>query len=93
VRIHASGRDRHYDQGVAESGERYHVITWPEPPSAALVIKATSRCGYGLRMNQLHAPAYVAPVSPTPGDNAEVEYEAALRQNLLRQANFPPPPS
>ncbi|UQS22837.1 hypothetical protein L1857_08405 [Amycolatopsis thermalba] len=52
VRIHASGRDRHFDQAVDDSGESFHLVVWPQPPAPPLIIKATSACGYGLRLNQ-----------------------------------------
>ncbi|WP_120332169.1 hypothetical protein [Micromonospora globbae] len=83
VRIHASGRDRHFDQVVAESGERFHIIAWPAPPAAALVIKATSRCGYGLRLATLESPPDKGLIRPTTEEQTEAEHEAALRRNLL----------
>ncbi len=55
VRIHASGRDRHSDQVVEESGVRFNIIAWPATPIEAFIIKATSRHGYGLRKGQLEA--------------------------------------
>ncbi|SDZ21873.1 hypothetical protein SAMN05444365_107131 [Micromonospora pattaloongensis] len=83
VRIHASGRDRHFDQVVGESGERFLVVAWPAPPAAALVIKASSRCGYGLRLAALESPPDIGPIQPTVDEQAEAAHEAALRRNLL----------
>ncbi|RZU53864.1 hypothetical protein EV385_5798 [Krasilnikovia cinnamomea] len=86
VRLQASGRDRHFDRVVEESGERFHIIAWPGPPAGPLVIKAGSRCGYGLRLAQLQAPPPTDPLAPTPEQQAEAEHEALLRQNLLAGA-------
>ncbi|MEV0734323.1 hypothetical protein [Polymorphospora sp. NPDC050346] len=83
VRIHASGRDRHYDQVIDQSGERFHFLAWPAPPAAPLVIKATSRCGYGLRLNALRAPRRPEPVPPSSAQQAEAQRQALLRRNLL----------
>ncbi|WP_229068735.1 hypothetical protein [Actinoplanes sp. DH11] len=56
-RMHVTGRDAEFEQAVEHSNVRFHVVAWPAPPSAPLVIKATSMCGYGLRLAQLgHRP-------------------------------------
>jgi hypothetical protein len=83
LRIHTSGRDHHYDQVIDQSGERFHIIAWPAPPAATLVIKAVSRCGYGLRLAALESPPRTEPIPPTPEEQAEAEHEAMLRRNLL----------
>jgi hypothetical protein len=64
IRLHASGRDRHYDQTHDDSGERFHIVTWPAPPQPPLIIKATSRCGYGLRLNTHETPPTTIPGPP-----------------------------
>ncbi|WP_148062084.1 hypothetical protein [Micromonospora aurantiaca] len=82
LRIHASGRDRHYDQIVDQPGERFHFLAWPAPPAAPLIIKAGSRCGYGLRLAPLDAHGAVAPM-PLVEDDPEAERQAAQQRNLL----------
>ncbi|AXO37025.1 hypothetical protein ACFXA2_00255 [Micromonospora chalcea] len=81
LRIHASGRDRHYDQVLDQSDERFHLIAWPEPPAPPLIIKAGSRCGYGLRL----APLPLAPPPPevTQDEDAEAKRQAMQLRNLL----------
>lgn len=85
LRIHASGRDSHYGQVLHESEERYHFTAWPAPPAAPLVIKATSRCGYGLRLGALTVPPRAEPIPLTPAQQAEAERQALLRRNLLNR--------
>ncbi|WCN81395.1 hypothetical protein [Micromonospora sp. LH3U1] len=80
LRMYASGRDRHYDKVVDQSGERFHFLAWPAPPQAPLIIKAGSRCGYGLRMTPLASSAAVAPL---PAVKDEAERQAAQQRNLL----------
>lgn len=53
LRVHAQGRDRYYDQNRDDSEERYHLIAWPAEPIAPLIVKATSFCGYGIRLSDL----------------------------------------
>ena len=81
LRVHASGRDRHYDQVADQSDERFHITAWPAPPAEPLVIRATSRCGYGLRLAALGART--DPIQPSPEEQAEAEHQAMLRQKLL----------
>jgi hypothetical protein len=79
IRIHARGRDRHYDQIVDDSGESYHLVSWPQPPSPPLIIKATSICGYGLRLAHLQQP------TPTAAHQETRELDDAARQEILRR--------
>ncbi|WP_422733868.1 hypothetical protein ACN26Y_28515 [Micromonospora sp. WMMD558] len=83
LRLHASGRDRHYDRVVDESGERFHFLAWPAAPTAPLVIKAGSRCGYGLRLNALEAPVPAEFPPVMVEDQAEADRQAMQRRNLL----------
>ncbi|MEV6489563.1 hypothetical protein AB0M20_13200 [Actinoplanes sp. NPDC051633] len=41
VRIHARGRDAHYDQVVDTPDEEYHLVSWPAPPTGSLIVRAT----------------------------------------------------
>jgi hypothetical protein len=82
LRMHASGRDRHYDQVVDQSGERFHFLAWPAPLQPPLIIKAGSRCGYGLRLAPLDSHAPIAS-SPVFEDEAEADRQAMQLRNLL----------
>jgi hypothetical protein len=83
VRIHASGRDRHFDQVCYESGERFHILAWPAPPEAPIVIKSDSWCAYSLRLSALAWPPRSEPIRPTSAERAEAEHQAMLRRKLL----------
>lgn len=80
VRIHTRGRDAHYDQVVETPTEEYHLACWPAPPTGPLIIRATDRCGYGLRLAALTTPS--APLMPAP-PVYDPERESLL-QNLRR---------
>lgn len=82
IRLHASGRDRHYDQVVDDSGEHFHVLAWPEPVSAPLLIKATSRCGYGLRLNAHQQPSTTHLADPMADQQAAASHQAMLDRAL-----------
>lgn len=72
LRVHANGRDRHYDKNEDDSGERYHIISWPADPKPAIILKTTSLCAYGLRLsnstrpNVLSRPPESPPRTPMP---------------------------
>jgi hypothetical protein len=81
MRIHARGRDRHHDKVVDDSGESFSLLAWPQPPAPPLIIKATSTCGYGLRLNEMTKP------TPTAlSGNAGERDTAAAHQDMLRRA-------
>jgi hypothetical protein len=86
LRIHASGRDRHYDEVIDQSGERYHIVAWPARPAGPLLVKALSWCGYSIRVGELHHPHSTEPIQPTPHEQAEGEHQARLRRQLLEQS-------
>lgn len=89
MRIHARGRDRHYDKVVDDSGESFYLVTWPQPPVPPLIIKATSWCGCGLRLGQITKPTPPPPFETTPKPPFETTTkpdEAAARQAMLRRA-------
>jgi hypothetical protein len=81
MRIHARGRDRYYDKVVEDSGEAFYLVTWPQPPTPLLIIKSTSSCAYGLRLDQISKPAPTAPPKPTREQD-----EAAAHQAMLKRA-------
>ncbi len=76
IRVHARGRDRHRDQVVDHSSAEFHLLTWPQPPAPALIIKATSGTGYGLRLNAVEGP-------PPAKHRIEHDPEAATHQAML----------
>jgi len=81
VRIHTRGRDAHYDQVVDTPDEEYHLTSWPATPTGPLIIRATDRCGYGMRLAALNTPpAQPQPPAP-PADDPE---KASLLENLRR---------
>jgi hypothetical protein len=63
LRAHARGRDLNYDQAQEISSEHYLLTIWPAEPRPPLIIRATDRCGYGLRLSGTQAPRNI----PTPG--------------------------
>jgi hypothetical protein len=81
IRIHASGRDLHYDKVVENSDESFYLIAWPEAPAAPLVIKSNSLHGYGLRFGQISKPSRPAP-EPSPRD-LEAEAHNEMRRRAL----------
>lgn len=81
IRIHARGRDRHHDKDVNDSTEEYHLISWPAEPLPQLIIRATDRAGYGMRLSALTRPISTEPDFMTPEEQA-----AAARAAVLRQA-------
>jgi len=56
VRVYARGRDVHYDQIQEDSEEKYVIESWPAEPLPGLIIRATDRCGYSLRLSGLGRP-------------------------------------
>jgi hypothetical protein len=80
LRIHTRGRDAHHDQVVDTPTEEYHLVCWPAPPTGALIIRATDRCGYGLRLAALTTP----PAPPTPSSPVHDPERESLLQNLRR---------
>ncbi|GGM77251.1 hypothetical protein GCM10012275_54850 [Longimycelium tulufanense] len=50
LRVHARGRDDHYDQVVEEPTEDYLILSWPAPMMPELVIAGSSTLGQQLRM-------------------------------------------
>ncbi|WP_170047590.1 hypothetical protein [Couchioplanes caeruleus] len=47
-----------------------------------LIVRATDRTGYGLRMSALTAPIQTQPNPPTPEDERQAAIEAVLRKAL-----------
>ena len=81
LRIHTRGRDAHYDQVVDTPSEEYHLIAWPATPTGPLIIRATDRCGYGMRLAALTTPP-APPQPPAPPTNDPEK--ASLLENLRR---------
>ncbi|WP_433261603.1 hypothetical protein ACQPZF_27280 [Actinosynnema sp. CS-041913] len=52
LRVHAQGRDLHYDQVHSDPGEAYLIIGWPSPPAPERILRSTDRCGRSLRQTQ-----------------------------------------
>ncbi|MGK5684870.1 hypothetical protein [Actinoplanes sp. URMC 104] len=80
VRVHARGRDNHFDAVTEESGEQYTVQVWPQPPQPHLIVRASDHCGYGLRLSALDAPqpAPGRQPPPQPIQDRDAQMRAAL---------------
>jgi hypothetical protein len=86
LRLHARGRDRHYDKLTADSGEHFHIIAWPAPVMPPLAIKSTSQCSYGLRMSVPGTPP--RRIEPLPVDlerQREADHQAMLHRALQEE--------
>jgi hypothetical protein len=89
LRAHARGRDLHYDKVYDESGEQYLLTVWPAEPQPALIIRATDRCGYGLRLANLHTPRPA--ITPTPSRQAQRDQQRQAVLDALARLNVDPP--
>ncbi len=45
ARVHARGRDRHYDGAAEQPYEDYLIVTWPAPAAGEQIFKETDDCG------------------------------------------------
>lgn len=89
LRLHVSGRDQEFDQTAETSRVRFHIIAWPSSPSETLIIKATSMCGYGLRLNHSERPSHSEP-PPAPPEKVEQEGRDAVLRQALQSARIRP---
>lgn len=56
LRIYARGRDENFDKDVEESTEHYRLVSWPAAFLPAVIVRATTRCGYSMRVGELNPP-------------------------------------
>lgn len=87
VRAHARGRDSHFDQAQEISDEHYLLVVWPAEPRPPLIIRATDRCGYGLRLSGLQAPRPVITAPKGLSKQRELELRA-LRDGARRSGSL-----
>jgi hypothetical protein len=92
MRAHARGRDDHFDAVWMQPSEDYLLTLWPAPPQPSLIIRATDRCGYGLRLASLSTPAK-DPARQPPGHQELQARNAELRATLLQSSPEQPPAS
>jgi hypothetical protein len=85
VRAHARGRDRDFDAAVDHSDEHYLLSVWPAAPLPPLIVRATDRCGYGLRLSAL--PPRPQPAPAPPPDRRRALLDNAILDNIARQAD------
>ncbi|MDI6104681.1 hypothetical protein QLQ12_39430 [Actinoplanes sp. NEAU-A12] len=81
VRVYAHGRDVHHDAFEDDSGERYRIESWRHAPLPPLIVRATSRCGYSLRVSALTQPRTTADAEPPVTQiarRAQLQTRAAL---------------
>jgi hypothetical protein len=67
LRVHVRGRDLAYGADVDVSDEHYLLAVWPtseEQPDA--IIRATDRCGHGVRATARTPPATPVPLREIP---------------------------
>ncbi|MEV8440790.1 hypothetical protein AB0425_25725 [Actinosynnema sp. NPDC051121] len=88
LRVHARGRDLYYDRLRNEPSEDYLIVSWPAPPAAETIIRATDRCGLALRQT-LAPSSNVAP--PTPDEAVRPDAFAANHQAILGLIAQPEP--
>ncbi|MEU4164794.1 hypothetical protein [Actinoplanes sp. NPDC026670] len=89
LRLHAFGRDQQYDQVVDNSAVRLHIIVWPEPITAPLIIKSTSRCGYGLRVSEHHRVVPAESPTPPSAQQEQADRDALIRRTLEEARRTP----
>ncbi|ROO52867.1 hypothetical protein EDC02_7814 [Micromonospora sp. Llam0] len=89
IRVHARDRDLHYDLACTEPTERYLLTVWPAPPLPPLVIRATDRCGYGMRLSWLHRPTDASTLGPPPGPDPADELAHQRLMHARQQAHRP----
>lgn len=96
LRAHVRGRDLHYDTVQTDPTEDYLLTIWPADPAPSLIIRATDRCGYGLRLANLATPKHTPAPAPPLEQLAEEQERARLTEAILdglarnRPANPPP---
>ena len=90
LRAHTRGRDEQFDAVSTEPGEDYLLSIWPAAAQPDLIIRATDRCGYGLRLSSLTTPIK-DPHRQPPGHQELQTRNAELRAALLPQAPDQPP--
>jgi hypothetical protein len=87
LRAHVRGRDLRYDAVQNDPTEDYLLTIWPADPAPHLIIRATDRCGYGLRLANLNTPHNAPAPSPPPQQAqqklAEQQHNARLEQAIL----------
>jgi hypothetical protein len=88
LRAHTHGRDLEHDQVSAEATERYLLTIWPAQRQPDLIIRATDRCGYGLRLAHLANVAARRDSTPAPEparhEGQSVVSAQAMKDRLAR---------
>ncbi|MFI6530633.1 hypothetical protein [Streptomyces uncialis] len=68
LRVHARGREAHYDEVVTDPGEEYLLLAWPTARSSdPTVIRSSTRIAESLEAHQgqpAPGPEYIPPPSP-----------------------------
>ncbi len=80
------GRDLRYDAVVDEPVEDYLFIAWPADPLPHLIIRATDRCGYGMRLSSLTMGAATGATRRPEDHRSRRQRERAEseRRNIMR---------
>ncbi|HEV7948881.1 MAG TPA: hypothetical protein VGP24_03845 [Glaciihabitans sp.] len=91
-RVHARGRDLHYDAVQNDSGEDYLVVGWPAEIAPEVIIRASDRCKEGVRRSAEPTSAHGTHVPGIPPElRDEMEYRALTHQALLDAIAKHPP--
>ncbi len=86
LRAHARGRDTAYDAVSEEPVEDYLIQVWPAQPTPTVIIRATDRCGQGLRESAAQTRLLTeAPIAHDVQDQQEL-----LRRNILKSMKEAP---
>jgi hypothetical protein len=78
LRAHTRGRDTQLDGVQEDPSEEYLLVIWPADTQATIIIRATDRCGYGLRLASLNTPPPTTPSSATPQPDRSAQRNALL---------------
>ncbi|MCX4749221.1 hypothetical protein OG455_27575 [Kitasatospora sp. NBC_01287] len=76
----ARGRDTAFDQVCEEPVEDYLIATWPEKPSPSLLVRASDRCGQGVRESATRP--VTSPLPPPAELREQIDFEQRRRSNL-----------
>ncbi|MEJ3742825.1 hypothetical protein WEI85_06015 [Actinomycetes bacterium KLBMP 9797] len=95
IRAHVRGRDRRYDDMLDEGDEPtedYLFSIWSAPPAAPLIIRATDRCGHGIRIANLQTQRRADAPSPPPYTPPSHDYDELTQARLeaARRRSEPP---
>jgi hypothetical protein len=84
VRAYVRGRDTHYDAVQLDPVEDYLLHIWPAEPAASLIIRATDRCGAGLRSSAAKRATAAIIDHTADKQQDEQQHRARLHEAILK---------